>query len=713
MIGLQGDEVFYVDQNLGQRSQDLTPHDMAKLFKQFLKDWIVEQSFIYRSQILSNGGIGNYFVEINFADLESYDLRISMEIRNKPLFNLPLLEESVKELFLSLDISKTSEEVENFQINLVSGENPKKLRNLKSEDIGKLIKIEGIIISAGENLIKGQKVVLECKYCGHNKSMILEHGFSGVRLPTFCENSNQKSSKEKCPRIPYRVLEEQSTFIDYQILKIQEITENIPTGEIPRTYKMCVERYLCDKLIPGNRVFITGVYAVRESSFVKSTGRLKKLKTPYIYVLGYKDKSGCGRQSNLYFTPYEEERFKKLAKEPDIFGKISRSIGVNIYGNNDIKKAIACMLFGGSPKKLPDKTKLRGDINILLIGDPSTAKSQFLKFVKRVAPVCIYTSGKGSSAAGLTASIIRDPSTKQFHLEGGALVLADGGIVCIDEFDKMRTQDRIAIHEAMEQQTISIAKAGITTILNSRTSILAASNPTFGSYVSYKSRCEQIDLQSTILSRFDCIFTVVDQKNKEYDRKIAKHIINIHLKKEIEEETEIDLSFLKKFIAYARANCFPRLVEESSMILENLYIEHRSKIKDYRKSNKKHIPITVRQLEAIIRLSESIAKMRLSEKVEKQDILKANDIFLISTMNSLKSGIKTLIYNPEKKNTLMKIEEYIRNKLPINNRVSVANLEEDLEMIFHDIDLISEAIALMITKGELQEMHNSIIKRKK
>ena len=216
-----------------------------------------------------------------------------------------------------------------------------------------------------------------------------------------------------------------------------------------------------------------------------------------------------------------------MSKDPHIYDKIYKSIAPSIYGLDDIKKAVACLLFGGSPKKLPDGMRLRGDINVLLLGDPSTAKSQFLKFVERVAPISVYTSGKGSSAAGLTASVIKDPSG-EFQLEGGAMVLADGGVVCIDEFDKMRPQDRVAIHEAMEQQTISIAKAGITTILNSRTSVLAAANPVFGRYDDLKHAAEQIDFQSTILSRFDCIFIVRDIRNEESDRRIAEHVVGLH-----------------------------------------------------------------------------------------------------------------------------------------------------------------------------------------
>lgn len=226
--------------------------------------------------------------------------------------------------------------------------------------------------------------------------------------------------------------------------------------------------------------------------------------------------------------------------------------------------------------------RLRGDINVLLLGDPSTAKSQFLKFVERVAPISVYTSGKGSSAAGLTASVLKD-ANGEFQLEGGAMVLADGGVVCIDEFDKMRAQDRVAIHEAMEQQTISIAKAGITTILNSRTSVLAAANPVFGRYDDLKHAAEQIDFQSSILSRFDCIFIVRDIREEGADKAIASHVVNLHTTgRNMAEDSnaEISIDDLRKYITYSKMKVFPRLSEEAGQMLQDMYVADRKTSKD-------------------------------------------------------------------------------------------------------------------------------------
>jgi DNA replication licensing factor MCM5 len=294
---------------------------------------------------------------------------------------------------------------------------------------------------------------------------------------------------------------------------------------MPRSVLVAVERSLVDKAPPGTRVSVFCIPTLYSQSAVKGSVGVRSI---YLRVVGLSKDHQAG--DSAQFTPAEEEAFTQLARRSDIYEILTRSVAPSISGSYtvDIKKALVCMLMGGSRKRLPDGMRLRGDINVLLLGDPSTAKSQFLKFVSKTSPIGIYTSGKGSSAAGLTASVVKD-AKGEFYLEGGAMVLADGGIVCIDEFDKMRPQDRVAIHEAMEQQTISIAKAGITTVLNSRSAVLAAANPVFGRYDDFKSASENIDLMTTILSRFDLIFLVRDVREEERDRMICRHVMGIHI----------------------------------------------------------------------------------------------------------------------------------------------------------------------------------------
>ncbi|KAF3273271.1 minichromosome maintenance protein 5 [Orbilia oligospora] len=324
--------------------------------------------------------------------------------------------------------------------------------------------------------------------------------------------------------------------------------------------------------------------------------------------------------------------------------------------------------------------KLRGDINVLLLGDPGTAKSQLLKFVEKVSPIAIYTSGKGSSAAGLTASVQRDAQSREFYLEGGAMVLGDGGVVCIDEFDKMRDEDRVAIHEAMEQQTISIAKAGITTILNARTSVLAAANPIFGRYDDMKSAGDNIDFQTTILSRFDMIFIVKDEHDTEKDRTMARHVIGIHMNRDREPRDvagEIPIDKMKRYITYCKTRCAPTLSQEAAERLSSHFVSIRKQVhKSELDSNERSsIPITVRQLEAIIRITESLAKLTLSSVATEAHVEEAIRLFMASTMNAVSQG-STLSEDVLKQ--AGKIEDELRKRLPIGWTTSVATLRKEM-----------------------------------
>lgn len=392
--------------------------------------------------------------------------------------------------------------------------------------------------------------------------------------------------------------------------------------------------------------------------------------------------------------------------------------------------AVACLMFSGSRKHLPDGARLRGDVNVLLLGDPSTAKSQFLKFVERTAPVCVYTSGKGSSAAGLTASVIRD-SNGEFYLEGGAMVLADGGCVCIDEFDKMRDEDRVAIHEAMEQQTISIAKAGITTMLNSRSAVLAAANPPSGRYDDLKTAQENIDLQTTILSRFDLIFIVRDERLYERDMAIAGHVLKIHSNganamnrnggnnrgggnndephsegNKEDPAAERERKFMKRYIEYCRANCKPRINERSMKMLQDAYVKYREEMRERNKSGKgtPAVPITVRQLEAITRVSEALAKMCLQKVVTEEHVAEALRLFEVSTIDAARSGVAgTVVLSPEQREELQLVETQIRQKLAIGATTSKRHLVEDLSRVGVNEWAVMRALMVMTQRGEIVE----------
>lgn len=349
-------------------------------------------------------------------------------------------------------------------------------------------------------------------------------------MPRKCPSD--QAGRPPCPLDPFFIMPDKCKCVDFQVLKLQESPDAVPNGEMPRHMQLYCDRYLTDKVVPGNRVTVMGIYSIKkvaQKADKDRDGVGVGIRKPYLRVVGIQvDTEGPGRSSGAPLNPLEEEEFNRFASRTDAYETIAKSIAPFIYGSEDVKKSIACLLFGGSRKRLPDGLTRRGDINVLLLGDPGTAKSQLLKFVEKVSPIGVYTSGKGSSAAGLTASVMRDPVSRNFIMEGGAMVLADGGVVCIDEFDKMREDDRVAIHEAMEQQTISIAKAGITTTLNSRCSVLAAANSVFGRWDETKGE-ENIDFMPTILSRFDMIYIVKDEHEQNKDMRLAKHVMQVHL----------------------------------------------------------------------------------------------------------------------------------------------------------------------------------------
>ncbi len=471
------------------------------------------------------------------------------------------------------------------------------LKILLSKYIGTFVAADGIVRKTDEIRPRIETGVFECRGCMRLHE-VEQTSSNTIIEPSLCSECGGRS---------FRLLQEESKYIDTQTARMQEPLENLSGGTEPKQMLMVLEDDLVDKLNPGDKVRITGTLRTFRE---ERSGKFKN----YIYVNHIEPLEQ--EFEELQLSEEDEEKILELSKDPHIYEKIIKSTAPSIRGYRDVKEAIALQLFGGAAKQLEDETRLRGDIHILIVGDPGIGKSQILKYVSKLAPRSIYTSGKGTTGAGLTAAAVRD-ELGGWSLEAGALVLGDQGNVCVDELDKMRSEDRSALHEALEQQTVSIAKAGIMATLNSRCSVLAAANPKFGRFDRYKVLAEQIDLPSPILSRFDLIFVVEDKPSREGDSKLAEHILKIHQENTVDYEIEPEL--LRKYIAYARKNVNPRLTDEANEVLREFYVNTRNSNPE----EQAPVPITARQLEAIIRLAEASAKIKLKDLVEKEDAEKA------------------------------------------------------------------------------------------
>lgn len=727
---------------------------MDEQFQRFIREFsgIGMTSWLYREQLKQNYTLGEYRLAVQFNDLRLFDEDTANKLRRYPATLLPALESAAKKVANDITHPRPSgqEEVHDIQVMINLNDRPQSIRRIKSTEVSQLVKITGIIVAASQVRFRAVRVTLQCRTCRHTiTNLEVKPGLEHFQLPRKCM-ANQAGQLQRCPMDPYTMLPDKCQCVDFQQLKLQELPEDVPHSEMPRHMLVYADRYLTDRVTPGNRVTITGIYSIKRLFGTKSkAGREDKvagmagIRAPYIRAVGIEVQlSGPGRADQMHFTPLEERKFKEFAKNPKAYEIITKSIAPSIYGSDDIKRAITCLLFSGSRKRLPDELIRRGDINVLLLGDPGTAKSQLLKFVEKVAPIAVYTSGKGSSAAGLTASVIRDPSSRAFIMEGGAMVLADGGVVCIDEFDKMREDDRVAIHEAMEQQTISIAKAGITTTLNSRCSVLAAANSVFGRWDDTRGE-QNIDFMPTILSRFDCIFVVKDHHDHARDSQLAKHVIQVHMQAAQQaavsiladggttdgvdvnndiasfdptvEEQELSLHLLKRYIAYARANCGPRISEKASQLLLNQYIRMRNPRQvDHHQSGsgqrfKKHaqsaIPITVRQLEAIVRLSEALAKMELLPFAEERHVEEALRLFKVSTIAAAQSGTLSGIEgftSQSDQDAFNRVEKQLKKRFQVGTYVSEHLIVDEFAKQSYPEALVKKAIEFYVRRGDFE-----------
>ena len=499
------------------------------------------------------------------------------------------------------------------------------IRDIRSDHIGTLIAVEGLIRKATEVRPKIVRAVFHCPY--EHETVVLQ-GEKFVE-PSECDDPDCSRKKG-----PFQLSREKSTFVDAQKVRVQESPENLRGGEQPQTLDVLVSDDLTGMVAPGDRVILTGVLR----SYQRTTYNMKS--TFFDLVLDcvsiqIEDKEF----EDIELTPEDIDAIKELASDPDIYKRVTQSISPSIYGYDEVKDAISLQLMGGVAKELPDGSRIRGDIHILLIGDPGIAKSQLLRYTVKLAPRGIYTSGRSSTSAGLTATAVKDEfGDGRWTLEAGALVLADKGMAGIDEMDKMRSEDRSAIHEAMEQQTISVAKAGIMATLQSRCSLLGAANPKYGRFDRYDNIAKQINMPPALLSRFDLIFILTDQPSIERDSQISEHILKAHYAGELEMQRrhligseitredvasvmdvitpQIEPELLRKYIAYAKRNIYPLMSDEARAKLIDFYIGLRRQGED----PDSPVPVTARQLEALVRLAEASARIRLSNSITLDDV---------------------------------------------------------------------------------------------
>ena len=631
----------------------------------------------YRAQFTDflnpDGGHGSYMdairkmivekrrrVEVDLADLRNYDAShdtsLARTLLDRPTELLPALQDALADI-VRMEEPKYLEPLDEVYASLSGSFGFQRVspRELMSTMLSKLVNLEGIVTRA--SLVR-PKVQRSVHYCNETKQFHTRE-YRDVTSLTGLPTGSVYPTRDEAGNLlvtEYGLCK----YRDSQTISIQEMPENSPPGLLPRSIDVILEDDLVDSCKPGDRVSIVGIYKAAPS---KGSGSMSGV---FRTLLVASSVSSLGKETQqLRLTARDTRNIKRISQREDCFDLLAQSLAPSIFGHDFIKKAMVLLLLGGIEKNLKNGTHLRGDINLLMVGDPGVAKSQMLRSVMNIAPLSISTTGRGSSGVGLTAAVTSDKDTGERRLEAGAMVLADRGVVCIDEFDKMGENDRVAIHEVMEQQTVTISKAGIHTSLNARCSVVAAANPIMGTYDHNSTITKNISLPASLLSRFDLLFIVLDQMTARHDRDLSEHVLRMHRYRrpgddgtsaglfnerrqedddEMADEEEdaavpvftrynrllhgprtstfqdlLHTEFLKLFIAYAKRRN-PTLTQEASEQIVNNYVEMRQD------ATNKTIPITVRALEKMIRFATAHAKLKLHTEVTQEDVEIAFDL---------------------------------------------------------------------------------------
>lgn len=651
-----------------QINEDQRFEERQQFFIEFLN---TSEEYSKEIQQMKKAGLTKKRLIVKIDDVRERSREYFDGLRNSPMDFLPPFERALNEIMnpsSTADGQRQLADKDFYHIGLEGsfGENETTPRNISAKFIGRLVCLEAIVTRCS---IVRPKVLKSVHYCEKtqlfSQRIYRDATMSGSSIPTTTiypkEDDNGNPLTTEYGYCQYR---------DFQTISIQEMPERAPAGLLPRPLDVIFDDDLVDYVKPGDRIRLVGTYrSITGKTSAATSGTFRTIILANNVKLLGKDIL----QPNI--KQIDIKHIKEISRRKNVFDLISRSLAPSIYGHEYIKKAVLLLLLSGEEKNLQDGTHIRGDINMLMVGDPSTAKSQILRFVLNIAPLAIATTGRGSSGVGLTAAVTTDRETGERRLEAGAMVLADRGVVCIDEFDKMTDSDRVAIHEVMEQQTVTIAKAGIHTSLNARCSVVAAANPIYGRYDDRKRPFENIALPDSLLSRFDMLFIVLDDINEARDREIADHVLRIHRfnssnddgtpvddssmiifnnttpAEEENEETPVwekstqyisngrkqtrknailSIPFIKKYIHYAKLRIHPTLTQEAVDIISDAYVDLRSapEGRDAQGNGSfyKTLPVTARTLETLIRLATAHAKVRLSSTVQAKDAKVAKEM---------------------------------------------------------------------------------------